>query len=99
MIRRIVHRTAWLVVAGLIAAGLTVGGSAQTQQGRVLNVGLFTEPDFIDPHVATSSGFVPVDNVYEGLVYTDRDQNKLVPQLAESWTAADDSTSSGWMKS
>ncbi len=62
--------------------------AAQAQ--RVLNVGLFSEPDFIDPHVFTSVGFVPVDNAYESLVATDKATTKLVPKLAESWTVSPD---------
>lgn len=57
---------------------------------RVFNVALFGEPDFIDPHVFTSVGFVPVDNAYEPLVYTDRDTTKIVGKLAESWTVSPD---------
>ena len=60
------------------------------QAENVLNIGLFSEPDFIDPHVFTSVGFVPVDNAYEQLVGTDKDSTKLVPKLAESWKVSDD---------
>lgn len=56
----------------------------------MFNVGLFGEPDFIDPHVFTSVGFVPVDNAYEPLVSTDKDTTKIVGKLAESWTVSPD---------
>jgi len=51
------------------------------------------DADFIDPHLSTSIGFVPIENAYESLVYTDRDTTKLAPQLAESWTASPDGLS------
>ena len=64
---------------------------ALAQDARTtLNVALFGEPDFIDPHVATSIGFVPIDNAYESLVYTERDTTRIVPSLAESWTVSQD---------
>lgn len=63
---------------------------SKSSQKQVLNVALFGEPDFIDPHVYTSVGFVPVENAYESLVYTEKDTTKLVGQLAESWTTSQD---------
>jgi peptide/nickel transport system substrate-binding protein len=66
------------------------GGRASAQGTRVLNVGLYSEPDYIDPHVSTSVGFVPIDNAYEALVTTYRDTTKIVPQLASSWTSSPD---------
>lgn len=63
---------------------------AQDARSSTFNVALFGEPDFLDPHVATSVGFVPIDNAYESLVYTERDTTKLVPQLGESWTVSPD---------
>lgn len=63
---------------------------SQTSATRTLNMALAGDADFIDPHVSTSIGFVPIENAYESLVYTDRDTTKLAPQLAESWTASPD---------
>lgn len=81
-----------LVVLAVLGALLpaTAPPSASAQSRQVLNVALFGEPDFLDPHVSTSVGFVPIDNAYESLVYTERDTTKLVPVLAESWTASPD---------
>jgi peptide/nickel transport system substrate-binding protein len=62
--------------------------SAQARQ--VFNVALSAEPDFLDPHVSTSVGFVPIENAYESLVYTERDTTKLVPVLALSWSVSPD---------
>jgi peptide/nickel transport system substrate-binding protein len=83
-------RASTLVVLGLLTlCGLTAPAAAQEAR-TTLNVALFGEPDFLDPHVATSVGFVPIDNAYESLVYTERDSTRLVPSLAESWTTSQD---------
>ena len=74
-----------------ILLGITAApGPAPAQGSRVFNVALSAEPDFIDPHVSTSVGFVPIDNAYDALVNSDRDSTRLVPVLAESWTASPD---------
>jgi len=75
---------------GWLRRGAPGGTQALAQPARVLNVALYSEPDYIDPHVSTSVGFVPIDNAYEALVATYRDTTKLVPQLATSWTASPD---------
>ena len=74
--------TSLILVLGLLAI---LGPPAAAQDARTtLNVALFGEPDFLDPHVATSIGFVPIDNAYESLVYTEQDTTHLIPSLAES---------------
>ena len=81
-------RTSLILVLGLLAI---LGPPAAAQDARTtLNVALFGEPDFLDPHVATSIGFIPIDNAYESLIYTERDTPQLVPSLAESWTVSQD---------
>jgi peptide/nickel transport system substrate-binding protein len=71
-----------------VAVLAPMSGSADAQGARVFNAALFSEPDFIDPHLATSTGVVPIDNAYESLVYTEGDSTRLKPVLAESWTVA-----------
>ena len=58
--------------------------------GDTINVGLFGEPDFLDPHMAASVGVPLLENVYESLVFTYRDTNEIVPVLAERWTVSED---------
>lgn len=55
-----------------------------------INVGLFGEPDFLDPHMAASVGVPLLENVYESLVFTYRDTNEIVPVLAERWDVSSD---------
>jgi peptide/nickel transport system substrate-binding protein len=87
---RAVTRLAVTVVVALSLASVPQQSGAQTDRARTLNVALFGEPDFIDPHLSTSVGFVPIDNAYEALVSTDRDKPVIVPQLAESYTVSPD---------
>jgi len=76
-----------LIACAVAMALLSAPASAAAQ---VFNVALAAEPDFLDPHVSTSVGFVPIENAYESLVYTERDTTRLVPVLAESWTVSPD---------
>jgi peptide/nickel transport system substrate-binding protein len=73
-----------------VRPGASGGTTVSAQSAGVLNVGLYSEPDYIDPHVSTSVGFVPIDNAYEALATTYRDTAKIVPQLASSWTSSPD---------
>lgn len=79
-----------VIVLPLLAACAPQAQTPTTPVNRTLNMALAGDADFIDPHLSTSIGFVPIENAYESLVYTDRDTTKLVPQLAESWTASPD---------
>lgn len=82
------HRftTMFLVFVGLFAAFAPIG----TASDDTINVGLFGEPDFLDPAVAVSVGVPLLENVYESLVFTHRDTNEIVPVLAEAWNVSDD---------
>src|SRR5690625_4856331 len=82
------HRftTLLVVLIGLFAAFAATG----TASDDTINVGLFGEPDFLDPAVAVSVGVPLLENVYESLVFTHRDTNEIVPVLAESWDVSDD---------
>src|SRR5688572_17318282 len=92
--RSVVMKLRWPSLLGtlVIVVPLLAACAPQTSTviNRTLNMGLAGDADFIDPHVSTSIGFVPIENAYESLVYTDRDSTKLAPQLAESWTASTD---------
>lgn len=81
---------ALLVVAVVLPLLAACAPQAQTAAPRALTIALAGDADFVDPHVSTSVGFVPIENAYESLVYTDRDTTKLVPALAESWTVSPD---------
>lgn len=81
-----------IAVTLLLLTACTPSGGTPTASSasKVLNVGLLIEPDTIDPHISNSVGFVPIENAYETLVYTDGASTKLKPVLAESWTVSPD---------
>ncbi len=66
-------------------------GSGNTENTKVLNIGVTLEPTSLDP--STTSGapvpFVLLYNVYETLVKVDGD-NKIKPLLAKSWDISED---------
>jgi peptide/nickel transport system substrate-binding protein len=73
-----------------LAQGAPTFAAAQAQQ--VFNVAMLAESDFVDPHVAASVGFIPIEHAYESLVYMDRGTIRLVPVLAESFTVSSGNT-------
>lgn len=84
-----------VLLAAVVVAPMLVACGPQSPQGQStkslsLTIALAGDADFIDPHLSTSIGFVPIENAYESLVYTDRDKTSLAPMLAESWTVAPD---------
>lgn len=60
-----------------------------TIRENMVNVGIIWDPITFDPHAATSSETGIINNMYEPLVFTNREKTDLVPWLAESWKAAD----------
>jgi glutathione transport system substrate-binding protein len=77
----------WVAVVAVAILGLTI--AAYAQQGN--NVLLATQADVarLDPAATGDVPSMMVQSVmFEGLVGWDKDQ-KLVPQLAESWTLSD----------
>src|SRR3954447_21890659 len=73
-----------------LGAGFMVAAMASAS-AQVLEIGVDNGPAGLDPHLITAfpSFMVVNGNIYEGLTATDRDL-KIVPGLAESWTAAPD---------
>jgi peptide/nickel transport system substrate-binding protein len=73
-----------------IGAGFMVAAMASAS-AQVLEIGADNSPTGLDPHLITAfpSFMVVNGNIYEGLTAIDKDL-KIVPGLAESWTAAPD---------
>lgn len=70
-------------------------GNVHAQGGispNVVNVGIIWDPITFDPHVASSSELVIIDNMYEPLVYYRDDTTEIIPWLAEKWEVSDDAT-------
>lgn len=76
-----------LIVSALVAPLLVAPAAAQQ-----LKIGLASEPTSIDPHFHNvgPNNFMR-RHIFESLVSTD-EQSKLMPTLAESWRAVDDTT-------
>lgn len=79
----------WMTAAMAGCAALLAGNLAAAQE---LKIGLASEPSSVDPHyhVLTPNNMVN-RHIYEALIGQDRKQ-ALVPGLAESWKAVDDTT-------
>src|SRR5262249_16957603 len=80
--------------AGSLAASVVQGRPALAQrQGKVLGLALHFYPSTLDPAVGVAGPHYRVFvNTYEGLVGYERGTTKLVPALAESWSASSDLT-------
>lgn len=84
---------ATIIKTGLVAAGLALAmATPPAASAQELKIGLAAEPSAMDPHfhnLTPNSSLL--SHVFERLVETAAD-NKLVPGLAESWKAIDDTT-------
>src|SRR6185503_18169536 len=94
---RAMHSRQWLIAIAVILAALSPGVRAlrvaDAQGGGALTVALDQEPPTLDPHASPSAvTYQVIASVTESLLYHGRD-GKLVPWLAESWTAAADGRS------
>ena len=71
----------------LVVAALAVGGAAHAQTpADVLRIAQIEQVTNFDPALMSTQDMgVLIDNVYEGLIGTDRDTVKLTPKLAEKW--------------
>ncbi len=90
--------TAVLMLTSLLAGcgGTPASGSSGSQSGEAAPVkqevvfALQNLPDILDPNVTNNSFAAPfLDNLFEGLVAYDKDNN-LVAGNAESWTISED---------
>jgi peptide/nickel transport system substrate-binding protein len=90
--RILVHWTRLLVAAcAVIAAALPASIAAQPTSDKVLNVGLYIEPQSADPHnVEVATLLRELNSVYEGLVDVTEKIMVYEPLLATSWTVSDD---------
>jgi peptide/nickel transport system substrate-binding protein len=74
-----------LLLAGVVALAPPV-------MAQELRIGLAAEPSAMDPHFHNlTPNNAMLSHIFERLVETDP-QNKLVPGLAESWKAVNDTT-------
>ena len=84
-----------LALAAVVALALARGPleAADPKPGGTLVIGLDQEPPTLDPHASPSAvTYQIIASVTESLLYLGRD-GKLVPWLAESWSAAADGKS------
>src|SRR5262245_6785497 len=94
------HRSLILFTASVLAALLMV--SAPTVASRafaqavpdVLRIAQIEQVTNFDPALMSTQDMgVLIDNVYEGLIGTERDTVKIVPRLAEKWALSPDGKS------
>src|SRR5947207_4766397 len=87
------YRVRSLLVA--VAAVLVATGAAYAQTPQdVLRIAQIEQVTNFDPALMSTQDMgVLIDNVYEGLIGTERDTVKIVPRLAEKWTFASDGKS------
>ena len=91
-------RTPWPGLALAAALALAWGAAPAAAQSLapadVLRIAQIEQVTNFDPALMTTQDMgVLIDNVYEGLIGTERDTVRLVPRLAEKWTLAADGKS------
>src|SRR5215471_148933 len=89
------HRLVVSIVAALAVALAVMLASAQAPGPQdVLRIAQIEQVTNFDPALMSTQDMgVLIDNVYEGLIGTERDTTRLVPRLAEKWTLAPDGKS------
>ncbi len=82
-----------VVLVGVVFCGALQPSAAQTpgpRYGGMLRAGMQTDPVGLDPHLTTATATRNMmENVYDTLVMINS-QGRIVPGLAESWTASED---------
>ncbi len=88
------RRIVAVVVVGILAVTVVRGLPAIAQgRGNVLGLALHFYPSTLDPAIGVAGPHYRVFvNTYEGLVGYERGTTKVVPALAQSWTASPDLT-------
>lgn len=80
-----------LVLAGWVCIWPASGVAQSVGPQDVLRIAQIEQVTNFDPALMTTQDMgVLIDNVYEGLLGTERDTVKLVPRLAEKWTLSPD---------
>src|SRR5262245_25360414 len=94
------HRSRLLVTAGALAVLLVVSAPivasrAFAQAGPdVLRIAQIEQVTNFDPALMSTQDMgVLIDNVYEGLIGTEKDTVRIVPRLAEKWALSPDGKS------
>src|SRR5215472_16680442 len=84
-----------MLLTALVVAALAAAGPATAQAPPdVLRIAQIEQVTNFDPALMSTQDMgVLIDNVYEGLVGTERDTVKIVPRLAEKWRFAGDGKS------
>lgn len=82
--------TALLAACGGTPAVNTTPIAGNPVRGGTLTIAIAADPDGFDPHKTVAAAtFQVTRNIYDSLVQTD-DQSRILPDLAEKWTASPD---------
>src|SRR5437016_6461382 len=92
--RMVARRTGAIVVVAILAVTVGRGLPAMAQgRGNILTLALHFYPSTLDPAIGVAGPHYRVFvNTYEGLIGYERGTAKVVPSLAQSWTASPDLT-------
>jgi len=90
--KRVIGHSFWLVPMLFLLGGCTAPSNVENAiEDKILHFGLGSEPQYLDPHLASSvSAHNVIIALIEGLVSEDPKTLKPLPGVAESWDISED---------
>ena len=90
--KRVIGHSFWLVLMLFLLGGCSAPSNVENAiEDKILHFGLGSEPQYLDPHLASSvSAHNVIIALIEGLVSEDPKTLKPVPGVAESWDISED---------
>ena len=90
--KRVIGRYFWLVPVLFLLGGCSAPSNVENAiEEKILHFGLGSEPQYLDPHLASSvSAHNVIIALIEGLVSEDPKTLKPLPGVAESWDISED---------
>jgi oligopeptide transport system substrate-binding protein len=91
-LKRVIGHSFWLVFMLFLLGGCSAPSNVENAiEDKILHFGLGSEPQYLDPHLASSvSAHNVIIALIEGLVSEDPKTLKPVPGVAESWDISED---------
>src|SRR6056300_852018 len=90
--KRVIGHSCWLVPMLFLLGGCSAPSNVENAiEDKILHFGLGSEPQYLDPHLASSvSAHNVIIALIEGLVSEDPKTLKPLPGVAESWDISED---------